>query len=226
MKHPLDVLILGMHHHGAQEDTICGRKFLRGHDSVRSFGSTQDFEEARSLISQGIVNTVFISPWVDLGDKMIPFIEEIRQLHPEIVFVLYTNPAAHERISTKSPRLEHYFALDPTWLDSEVARQSPDLAAEHKEGKVKANAILTRCQETLFEHYNYDIALSFSGQERESAREIAGRLKTLGNRVFFDEFVEEELLGKDLYAYLHNIYSRDARYCVMLVSKSWFRVRS
>ena len=45
----------------------------------------------------------------------------------------------------------------------------------------------------------------------------------MGDRVFFDEFVEEELLGKDLYSYLHNIYSTSSRYCVMMVSKSYSR---
>jgi hypothetical protein len=83
--------------------------------------------------------------------------------------------------------------------------------------------VLARCQESLFEHYDFDVAMSFSGHEREQAREIADQLKAMDNRVFFDEFVEEELLGKDLYSYLHNIYSRNARYCVMMVSKSYSR---
>jgi hypothetical protein len=210
MKHPLDVLVLGMHYHSAQGDTIVARRYLRNHDCVRSFGSTESFDEAESLISQGIVNTVFINPWVDYGNKMIPFIAKQRELHREIVFVLYTEPETHKRLSEKSHRLEHYFAVDPAWLH-----------AGDKEGISKADSVLARCQESLFEHYNYDIAISFSGNEREQARDIAEHLRALGDRVFFDEFVEEELLGKDLYAYLHNVYSRDARYCVMLVSKSY-----
>src|SRR5215472_13656127 len=42
-------------------------------------------------------------------------------------------------------------------------------------------------------------------------------------RVFFDEYFKHELLGKDLYAYLHEVYSRRARYCVAIVSESYVR---
>ncbi len=76
--------------------------------------------------------------------------------------------------------------------------------------------------------YEYDIALSFAGEDREYVREIAKKLKAKKLKVFFDEFEEAKLWGKDLYQYLHYIYKECALFCVVFVSsnyieKAWTR---
>ncbi|WAT80761.1 toll/interleukin-1 receptor domain-containing protein [Bacillus safensis] len=67
----------------------------------------------------------------------------------------------------------------------------------------------------------YDIALSFAGEDRKIAEDIAELLTNLGKRVFYDNFEKSNLWGKDLYAYLSEIYGERAKYCLMIVSKSY-----
>jgi len=70
-------------------------------------------------------------------------------------------------------------------------------------------------------NYKYDVAISFAGENRDIARDLANRLKKKGVNVFFDEFEESDLWGKDLYEYLSKVYSEDARYCLMMISEHY-----
>ncbi|MBF0136043.1 MAG: TIR domain-containing protein [Magnetococcales bacterium] len=67
----------------------------------------------------------------------------------------------------------------------------------------------------------FDIAISFSGNERDFARKIASRLDDNNINVFFDEFYKAELWGEDLYEELGEIYMHRSKYCLMLVSESY-----
>lgn len=66
--------------------------------------------------------------------------------------------------------------------------------------------------------YEYDIALSFAGEDRAYVEEVATSLKERGVRVFYDVFEEANLWGKNLYEYLSDIYQNKARYTVMFIS--------
>jgi hypothetical protein len=67
----------------------------------------------------------------------------------------------------------------------------------------------------------YDVALSFAGEDREYVREVADVLRNRGMRTFFDEHERVKLWGKDLYAHLHYVYSKAAYRCVIFVSKHY-----
>jgi len=67
----------------------------------------------------------------------------------------------------------------------------------------------------------YDIALSFAGEDREIAEQIANLLQNRGIKVFYDKFEQATLWGKNLYDYLEDIYTNRARYCVILISSSY-----
>jgi hypothetical protein len=69
--------------------------------------------------------------------------------------------------------------------------------------------------------FEYDVCLSFASEERRFVREVANELINRGVRVFFDEYAEAELWGKDLYSHLDDIYRNAARYCVLFVSKHY-----
>jgi hypothetical protein len=46
-------------------------------------------------------------------------------------------------------------------------------------------------------NYEYDVALSFAGEQRDYVREVAKVLaEEYGLKVFFDEFEEDKLWGK------------------------------
>jgi hypothetical protein len=67
----------------------------------------------------------------------------------------------------------------------------------------------------------YDVAISFAGEDRIVAEEIATSLLAKKYRVFYDRFEQHTLLGEDLGGYLPDIYSERSRYCVIVVSDSY-----
>ena len=69
----------------------------------------------------------------------------------------------------------------------------------------------------------YDVVLSFSGEDRKYAKELADLLKTNGYSCFYDENELANLWGKNLYDYLSSIYKDKARYCVMFLSQHYER---
>ncbi len=71
--------------------------------------------------------------------------------------------------------------------------------------------------------HNYDIVISFAGEDRSFASKLAKGLATAGVRVFYDEYEQANLWGKDLYEYLADIYANHARFCVMLLSENYAR---
>lgn len=66
--------------------------------------------------------------------------------------------------------------------------------------------------------YEYDVALSFAGENRAYVEKVANSLKNKGIKVFYDLFEEANLWGKNLYEYLSEIYQSKARYTVLFVS--------
>jgi hypothetical protein len=69
----------------------------------------------------------------------------------------------------------------------------------------------------------FDIALSFAGEDRSWAEKLATLLKSQGVRVFYDEFFQATLWGKNLYQHLQQIYREKARYCIVFVSEAYVR---
>jgi hypothetical protein len=71
--------------------------------------------------------------------------------------------------------------------------------------------------------FEYDVALSFAGEDRVQAESLAELLRNHRVSVFYDEFVRGVLWGKDLYQHLETIYKDRARYCVVFVSKNYIK---
>ena len=67
----------------------------------------------------------------------------------------------------------------------------------------------------------YDIAISFAGEDREIAENIATKLSEKKVSVFYDNFEKADIWGKNLYDYLSSIYSDKSKYCIMLLSKHY-----
>lgn len=76
--------------------------------------------------------------------------------------------------------------------------------------------------------YEYDVALSFAGENREYVEEVAIFLKDFGVKVFYDNFKQDEIWGKNLFEYLQDIYQNKAKYTIVFISnqyknKKWTR---
>lgn len=70
--------------------------------------------------------------------------------------------------------------------------------------------------------FEYDVCLSFAGEDRKYVEQVADHLHGRGVRVFYDRHETVNLWGKDLYEYLADIYSNKAKYCVLFASR-WYR---
>ncbi len=69
--------------------------------------------------------------------------------------------------------------------------------------------------------YKYDFGLSFAKQQRDDAKYIAECLKHEKINVFYDDFEEENLWGKDLYQEFYRIYGQECRFFIPFVSKDY-----
>jgi hypothetical protein len=78
---------------------------------------------------------------------------------------------------------------------------------------------------------NYDFALSFSGAERSVAADLFDRLTEHEVEVFYDKNEQHRILAQDIEEYLRPIYHTDARFVVVLLSRTypkrvWTRIES
>ncbi|MDF5708045.1 MAG: TIR domain-containing protein [Nostoc sp. S4] len=69
----------------------------------------------------------------------------------------------------------------------------------------------------------YDVALSFASENREYVRAVAVALQNSGIKVFYDEFQQVTLWGKNLYVHLDEIYRNEAHFCVIFISEHYLK---
>lgn len=76
-------------------------------------------------------------------------------------------------------------------------------------------------EELISKDFEYDVCLSFAGEQRDYVEKVAEELRGYGIRVFFDDYELVELWGKDLYSHLDEIYQNLCRYCILFSSKEY-----
>jgi hypothetical protein len=74
--------------------------------------------------------------------------------------------------------------------------------------------------------YEFDVALSYAGEDRTYVVSVAERLRNQGVAVFFAEFAQADLWGTDLYQFFDDVFRKRARFAMLFVSrhyisKSW-----
>jgi len=69
--------------------------------------------------------------------------------------------------------------------------------------------------------FDFDVTLSFAGEDRDFVRCVAQQLSDKGLRIFYDEYEQLNLWGKDLYTHLDDVYRNKSKYCVMFISKHY-----
>jgi hypothetical protein len=71
--------------------------------------------------------------------------------------------------------------------------------------------------------FEYDVAVSFAGEDRTTAERFAELVKAAEFSVFYDFWNKADLWGRNLYPHLAEIYSKKARYCVLFISEAYAR---
>lgn len=71
--------------------------------------------------------------------------------------------------------------------------------------------------------FEYEVALSFAGEDRAFAEAVASGLKEAGVNVFYDDFYAEDLWGQDLSVKLREVYHKSSKFCIMIISENYVR---
>ena len=69
--------------------------------------------------------------------------------------------------------------------------------------------------------FEYDVAISFAGEDREIAEELANRLHREGVRVFYDDFYRHDLWGKELHEYFQEVFGPKTKFAILLISQHY-----
>ncbi|WGH75753.1 TIR domain-containing protein [Tenacibaculum tangerinum] len=69
----------------------------------------------------------------------------------------------------------------------------------------------------------YDVVLSFAGEDRDYVEKTASFLRKSGIKVFYDLYEDIDLWGKDLYQHLDDVYQNKAKYAVVFISEHYKR---
>jgi hypothetical protein len=79
------------------------------------------------------------------------------------------------------------------------------------------------------EEYEFDVAISYAGEDAAFVYQVADKLRRDGVRVFYAEFALAQTWGSDLVAFFEDIFRNRARYAMFFisvhyVSKPWTRL--
>lgn len=67
----------------------------------------------------------------------------------------------------------------------------------------------------------YDVVVSFAGEQREYVEAFVNRLTDRGLDVFYDKLEEATLWGRDLVEHFQRVYRDQGRFCVMFISAEY-----
>lgn len=69
--------------------------------------------------------------------------------------------------------------------------------------------------------HDYDVALSFAGEDRAYVEMVAEQLRARGVSVFYDRYEQAGLWGKDLFVHLTHVYREKAKFTLMFCSHAY-----
>jgi hypothetical protein len=71
------------------------------------------------------------------------------------------------------------------------------------------------------DEYDFDVAVSFAGEDRTLVAEIVDKLKDQQVSVFYDQDFVSDMWGENLADYLHEVYRRRARFALIFISRHY-----
>ena len=69
--------------------------------------------------------------------------------------------------------------------------------------------------------YDFDVAVSFAGEDRAYVEDVCGRLKDAGLKVFYDNDYQAEAWGENLVEYFEDVFLRRSRFAVLFISSHY-----
>lgn len=210
-------------------------RFRNSDLGIQTFFENNDLvlDEFADLIRQGHL------------DKLIPLLQKCEELlHPELIEAgvggaalnlyayIFTNDEWLRNVCEEYILIIHLHEKDRAKLDLGCQQnQKYRIKVPSEKGPMFINVPFdkVRCfegHERVEGHrdepyYEYQVALSFSGEDRRYVSRVAKLLRQRKIRVFYDEYEKATLWGKDLYVHLDEVYRKRAQFCVLFLSKSY-----
>jgi len=135
----------------------------------------------------------------------------------------------HELVSTYDTAVSAWHGPQGTtaqgtgasWASALAFRATYALAQDLNSWEITVDEWRSRCEDLRPAEYEFDVAISFAGANRDVASEVSEAIKGAGYRVFYDRDYQHVLLGEDLTQYLQETYSRKSRFAVVIVSRAF-----
>ena len=185
--------------------------------------SYQEASTHESNFFKAIVSNILFSIGInvgleDHGDLTQGCIMDFCGYMPDIEIGLDEGPKFCDKCKRKLkniPKIGNSILLLP-----KVFRQLNDIDSAERD---VTEAILIRGRQYSEDTagYEFDVALSFSGKDREYAERLSGALKGNDVKVFYDRSEQANLWGKNLQIHLADLYRVRSRYCIVLVSNNY-----
>jgi hypothetical protein len=161
-------------------------------------------------VDQEVRASITVSSYANAADKWT------RGVCDEIVLILHVDEEVGKSLEIGCMQSERYRINVPVPSGATYLRVPYD--------KVDRFAGAQRVESHSPETYHeYQVALSFAGEDRAYVSQVANRLREMRLRLFYDDYENVDLWGKDLYVHLDEVYRKRARYCVVFLSKHYSR---
>ena len=147
-----------------------------------------------------------LKKWLSWVDEQVD--EYNSALEPRVRQAVVNRRAEVSKTQADIAALGYAIHGQSTSEESGAERSPTDMAAAREEKR----------QATRRE---YDVALSFAGEDREYVDSVAEHLTALGVSVFYDRFEQVNLWGKELAEHLGDVYSKDSHFVVMFASRHY-----
>jgi predicted Zn-dependent protease len=178
-----------------------------------------------SLFFRAILSNILFSLGIDCGledhgEEVRGCIMDFCEYMPDIEFGLRNGPRFCEYCTDLLKRSDHN---DLVRLAESLSLQSGLSLAD----AIVSESIILRGEryKDTAKRFDYDIALSFAGEDRQLAHRLAEILNSVGLAVFYDRFDQADLWGRNLHAYLTELYRLRARFCIVFLSVNYKRSR-
>lgn len=194
-----------------------GNKSSLSLDFARNFFGQKQYngEYIFRAILLNILNALSQKAGIDSHDETRGCILDFCNNMPDIIYGIESGPkfcdTCERKIKNKGK--EYLFELARATLNTKEVLEQDKIVSKRVGSYEKV-----RLQESSSE-FDYDIALSFAGEDRKYAELLAKELVKHNVKVFYDGFEKANLWGKDLFVYLSDLYRLRSKYCVLFLSQ-------
>ncbi|WP_321507612.1 PQQ-binding-like beta-propeller repeat protein [uncultured Methanoregula sp.] len=186
-------------------------------------GSEGRFGNIQTTVYYYVINSLTRPITKEISQSSIPSTYQITptpyQIDPTVsVTIVPTSTTTLNSISKISDNNTSYTSLIVSIIISIFVIVVLSITYKYFIRNTKEEMISTKDSE------NYDVALSFAGEDRRIVDPIAKILKNkMGINVFYDDFNKEKLWGKHLPTHLYDLYKNRAKYVVIFYSKYYHK---